>query len=467
MSPPEFPRENLQNGSGRGNSFPPLSPHESRSFHDRQVPGSLPHIYSSNAQNSGWYGANELSRRNSIATTGEGHDRKPTLSYASMIVEALEAHNNRLMTLGEIYAFISTKYPYFRTAPLGWKNSIRHNLSLHPFFARVARPSHLSGKGSFWKLATGSPDEIPKRVNHVSHSAPRDLHLVHHEAFFPLVLTEAERAIDTNMPVSTLSMSENQTWPQPTNYQSSGVSVPSSHNGSGTSSPMHLASVPYNMAQPLWDPLSHIYQTNVNHHQQNDLPLGEAVIASPHTPPRNDLVPTPELYESHETSQLVHPLYYWNAMLPPIYPNMAPAYTAFPYGFPSMYHAFNPGMQGQPTTPTAVVPVHHPQDNDKVRRFSEMRENDYYKLLQKKQAMDMPRNSQDDLNSSEDAMNWNFNASSVISFSSDSSGSKGSIARGHSTASPLGRSSAFSSTEIGRKDGQSPDGFASGTSRQI
>ena len=48
-------------------------------------------------------------------------NKKPNLSYASMVVEAFELNNNRLMTLGEIYKCISDKYPYFRIAPPGWK----------------------------------------------------------------------------------------------------------------------------------------------------------------------------------------------------------------------------------------------------------------------------------------------------------------------------------------------------------
>lgn len=48
-------------------------------------------------------------------------DKKPSLSYASMIVEAFERNGNRLMTLTEIYTCIADKYPYFRGAPSGWK----------------------------------------------------------------------------------------------------------------------------------------------------------------------------------------------------------------------------------------------------------------------------------------------------------------------------------------------------------
>lgn len=88
---------------------------------------------------------------------------KPDTTYAAIITEAFNSHQNKLLTLNEIYTTIIERYPYFKTAPPGWKNSIRHNLSLHKAFARVVRPTHIPGKGSFWKLATGGPEEVPKK----------------------------------------------------------------------------------------------------------------------------------------------------------------------------------------------------------------------------------------------------------------------------------------------------------------
>uniref|UniRef100_A0A8B9TU17 Forkhead box N2 n=1 Tax=Anas platyrhynchos TaxID=8839 RepID=A0A8B9TU17_ANAPL len=51
----------------------------------------------------------------------------------------------------EIYSWILERFPYFATAPTGWKNSVRHNLSLNKCFRKVER-SHgkVNGKGSLW-----------------------------------------------------------------------------------------------------------------------------------------------------------------------------------------------------------------------------------------------------------------------------------------------------------------------------
>lgn len=59
------------------------------------------------------------------------------------------------MTLSEIYLWIRREFPYFNRedAGQGWKNSIRHNLSVNRMFEKQARSDGDSAnKGSYWLL---------------------------------------------------------------------------------------------------------------------------------------------------------------------------------------------------------------------------------------------------------------------------------------------------------------------------
>ena len=71
------------------------------------------------------------------------------LSYAQLITRAIDSSPWKRLTLNEVYEWIVKFVPYFKdkTDPKsswGWKNSIRHNLSLHNQFIRVPIISSLS-----------------------------------------------------------------------------------------------------------------------------------------------------------------------------------------------------------------------------------------------------------------------------------------------------------------------------------
>jgi hypothetical protein len=78
---------------------------------------------------------------------------KPPYSYTYLITSAINSTTRKRMALSEIYQWIRDNYPYYRTAAPGWKNSVRHNLSLNKNFVKVARRKDEPGKGSYWALA--------------------------------------------------------------------------------------------------------------------------------------------------------------------------------------------------------------------------------------------------------------------------------------------------------------------------
>jgi len=77
---------------------------------------------------------------------------KPFYPYSTLIRYAIKGSPNQKLLLEDIYYAIESRFPYFRTAPSGWKNSVRHNLSLNPCFEKVARPLTDRGKGSYWTV---------------------------------------------------------------------------------------------------------------------------------------------------------------------------------------------------------------------------------------------------------------------------------------------------------------------------
>ncbi|KII95815.1 hypothetical protein PLICRDRAFT_34769 [Plicaturopsis crispa FD-325 SS-3] len=77
---------------------------------------------------------------------------KPFYPYSTLIRYAIKGSPNQKLLLEDIYYAIESRFPYFRTAPNGWKNSVRHNLSLNPCFEKMPRPLTDRGKGSYWTV---------------------------------------------------------------------------------------------------------------------------------------------------------------------------------------------------------------------------------------------------------------------------------------------------------------------------
>ncbi|XP_066552713.1 forkhead box protein N2b [Amia ocellicauda] len=76
---------------------------------------------------------------------------KPPYSFSLLIYMAIEQSANKCLPVKEIYSWILEHFPYFSSAPTGWKNSVRHNLSLNKCFRKVERSlGKANGKGSLW-----------------------------------------------------------------------------------------------------------------------------------------------------------------------------------------------------------------------------------------------------------------------------------------------------------------------------
>jgi forkhead box protein N len=62
---------------------------------------------------------------------------------------AIEDSVQKALPVKEIYAWIIQHFPYFKTAPTGWKNSVRHNLSLNKCFQKVEKAAVSENERNF------------------------------------------------------------------------------------------------------------------------------------------------------------------------------------------------------------------------------------------------------------------------------------------------------------------------------
>ncbi|KAJ8392858.1 hypothetical protein AAFF_G00070620 [Aldrovandia affinis] len=99
---------------------------------------------------------------------------KPPHSYATLITMAIEAAEDRKLSLNDIYTWISEQFPYYNRVGRGWKNSIRHNLSLNKCFRKVPRPPGDPGKGSYWTMDKQPESVTPLQLRGTKRPHPAD-----------------------------------------------------------------------------------------------------------------------------------------------------------------------------------------------------------------------------------------------------------------------------------------------------
>ncbi|KAJ8365381.1 hypothetical protein SKAU_G00142120 [Synaphobranchus kaupii] len=117
---------------------------------DIEGDGGLPHaLSSSDSPTSSSLSSTSLPRGRSREK--DPLKSKPPFSFSLLIYMAIEQSPHKSLPVKDIYGWILEHFPYFSSAPTGWKNSVRHNLSLNKCFRKVDKSlGKVSGKGSLW-----------------------------------------------------------------------------------------------------------------------------------------------------------------------------------------------------------------------------------------------------------------------------------------------------------------------------
>ena len=85
---------------------------------------------------------------------------KPQHSYIGLIAMAILSSKDHKLVLADIYQYILDNFSYFRHRGPGWRNSIRHNLSLNDCFVKAGRAAN--GKGHFWAIHPACLDDFKR-----------------------------------------------------------------------------------------------------------------------------------------------------------------------------------------------------------------------------------------------------------------------------------------------------------------
>jgi hypothetical protein len=117
---------------------------------------------------------------------------KPAYSYSCLIAMALKNSPSGSLPVSEIYNFMCEHFPYFKTAPNGWKNSVRHNLSLNKCFEKIEKPATNGSqrKGCLWAM---NPNKIGKMDEEVQKWSKKDKMGIKKSMVYPESLDALEK----------------------------------------------------------------------------------------------------------------------------------------------------------------------------------------------------------------------------------------------------------------------------------
>lgn len=102
-------------------------------------------------------------------------ESKPPFSFSCLIFMAIESSQQKALPVKQIYSWITDHFPFYRSAAGGWKNTVRHNLSLNRCFRKVSSiHDDLSvGKGSLWSVVPTYRQALLDSIRSTSESSTR------------------------------------------------------------------------------------------------------------------------------------------------------------------------------------------------------------------------------------------------------------------------------------------------------
>ena len=112
-----------------------------------EIAGSLQHT--SNA--SGFNAASDASIDYlPVGIPRRSKTKRFSMTYVALIASAILRFPQKRLTLSQIYQVIEKAFPDFTVSRAGWKNTVRHNLSLHDCF--VKGDVATNGKSCYWHI---------------------------------------------------------------------------------------------------------------------------------------------------------------------------------------------------------------------------------------------------------------------------------------------------------------------------
>uniref|UniRef100_A0A665WRV3 Forkhead box R1 n=1 Tax=Echeneis naucrates TaxID=173247 RepID=A0A665WRV3_ECHNA len=92
---------------------------------------------------------------------------RPPVNYCILIALALKSSHVGSLKVQQIYNFIREHFPFFQTAPDGWKNTIRHNLCFNTSFRKTCSQLGRDGKrkSCFWHLTLDGQRRLDDEIH--------------------------------------------------------------------------------------------------------------------------------------------------------------------------------------------------------------------------------------------------------------------------------------------------------------